>query len=216
MSRRDRDIGTHEGIPPGVLALGQPDVPDQVFRALQLKGALPGELDRRIQLGMNVEDFTRPEFLWLRRGSYGYGGVNQNALAANFGWATITGGVGRVATVELIQIVNRNAVAAEFQVGWVNGAPSAGGVAFPGVNRDDRGGTGATLGAILQGARNAAIANPPINPILISVPAGGSYDLDQPWMLTGAAILAVVGFVVNSTVCVNFFWRERTQLTSEI
>lgn len=199
---------------PGVLDVNQPDYPAQIAKAFGVQGSLPGQLDYRVGVGIQLDDFTAPEFWWLRRGLLGIWGGNQAAVAAQFGWVGIQGAPGILTTVEQIVLTNPNAAALQYLVGITTVTPSAGAY-FPCGVRDVRGGTSSQC-ATLGGARAAAALTPPAQAFLVSVPANSSVVLDTPFVLTGATFLSAQAQTLNVIAQATFLFRERTQLQQEV
>lgn len=204
----------NEGYLPGVLDVGQPDLSELTFRALQLKGALPAHLDRQIQLGLTVEDFTRPEFWWLRRGQLGYWPVNLPAVAGQLGTATIQGASGVLAVVERVIISNPAAAARSFLVGLSTALPGAGGVG-QGLSRDTRSPSGTNCAVLGQAKAFAAPVTPTGN-WLLTIQAGDTIILEPNAVLSGTgAFYTVQALTVNEVLACQLEWRERVQLSSE-
>lgn len=204
------------GIPPGVLALGQPDLPEVVFRALGLKGSLPLELDRQFQLGITVEELTKPEFAWLKREQLGTGGGTVAAGGAGqFGFGSLRGSNDRLVVNDRIIIANSTAATVLYALGMQTTFPSGAG-SIPGVPRDGRSGVGSTTlgGAVRMGTDPAPVA--PGLVTYVSVPAGGSFCWDVPFILAGSGhFFSVICQTANVRVDVAFYWRERVQQSSE-
>lgn len=208
--------GAWKGVPvePGVLGIGQPDMADQLFRALQLKGPLPNELDRHYQIGITALDLAAAEYRYLRRESLGYIGMNSAATAGQFGFQCLQGVDGKLTVIEQVIITNLNAGAITVQLGTMATAPAAG-TTTPGVPRDSRLGVAATLGSKGTTGTNAAPALP-ARIMLAAIPPGSSLRLDLDLVLAGAAaFFAVIGQAVNLQQATSFVWRERAALSSE-
>jgi hypothetical protein len=209
--------GAWQGIPlePGVLAIGQPDLADQLFRALQLKGPLPNELDRHYQLGINALDLMDPEYRYLRREALAYGGALVAAGGAgNFGFGSLRGAADKVIVLDEVHLANPTAATIQFQCGVQGQFPSGVG-AVAGTPRDARLGVASVLaGAVRMGVDPAPVA--PFQPYTIAVQAGDTYCLRVAAVLASASqFWSAIAQTANVAVGVTFFWRERAMLTSE-
>lgn len=199
---------------PGVLDVNQPDYPSQLAKVFGIQGSIPGELDYRVSVGVQLDDYTRPEYWWLRRGLLGIWGGNQAAVAAQFGWVGIQGSVGTLTVVDQLILNNPNGAALQYLVGITTVTPSAGAY-FPCGVRDTRGGT-ASQCATTGGARAAAALTPPAQAFLVSVPANSSVALEVPFVLTGALFLSAQAQTVNLIAQATFLFRERAILQQEL
>lgn len=206
--------GDPRDLPPGVLDMGQQDVGEQIFRALGLKGTIPHELDRRIQLGITALDLTRPEFSFLRRESLGWGGGNALAVAGQFPFGSLRGAANVLLTVDEVWITNLNAAPITCQIGTQAVFPSGAG-ATNGVPRDTRLGITTTLAGATRSGNDAAPALPSVV-FLMAVPATSSVVIRPGVVLASAtSFLSVIGNTVNTQLSVSFFWRERSMISSE-
>lgn len=203
----------NEGYLPGILDIGQPDVSEVTFRALQLKGALPAHLDRQIQLGIQADDFTLPEFWWLRRGLLGTMMLSSAALAANVSWVAVRAPVGTLAVVDSVFILNNNAVASTVILGMRDIPPGAGTFGAAVSSRDARAGAGrcSVEGVATQ---SAGIATP-FPSILVTLAPSEGREFRIPFVLANGWVLSVCQQAVNQSVVACFQWRERTMLSSE-
>lgn len=199
---------------PGILDVNQPGYPTQIARAFGVQNSVPGQLDPLVSIGVQLDDYTLPEFWWLRRGLLGVWGGNQAAVAGQFGWVGIQGSPGTLTVVDEIVLTNPGAASLQYLVGITTVTPSAGAY-FPCGVRDTRGGT-ASQCATTGGARAAAALSPPAQQYLVSVPAGNSVCLRTPWVLTGALFLSAQAQTVNVAAQATFNFRERPILAQEL
>lgn len=207
----------------GQYLIGQPTVAEQVMRALGLKGDLPQRVDGLFALGLTVDDFTRPEYAWLRRESLYEQGANIAAVAAQFSnaYLTITG-QRALAVVEQIIIVNLDAAATRnfrFAVRSVTAFPYA--VTGTGSSRDDRA-TGPANSIARFGSGTSAARQVNGGPF-VSVPSLGTLIVPVSIILTGATdntgaqgALCVETDIVNVPCMIGWIWRERSIMDSEL
>jgi len=209
--------GAWSGTPlePGVLNIGQPDIGDQTFRALQLKGPIPNELERQIGLSIQVLDFQDPEYRYLKRESLAWGGGPLAAGGAgNFGFGSLRGVDGKILVVEQIWLANATAAVLEYRVGTQAQFPAGVG-ATPGIPRDTRMGVNATQGGAVRLGVDPAPTLPPL-PFSVLVPIGNTVVLQPNVILNSAtSFLSCIANTANVRVDVAFLWRERAMLTSE-
>lgn len=213
--------------PEGYLLNGQAELAEQTMRSLELKGDLPQLVDPRIQLGVQVDDWTKPEYRWTRRmGSFMRGELS-GAVAAQFSYVifgSLTVASRTLAAVDSAIISNPGAAAVQVQFGLIDSALFAP-ASFTGI-RDDRmyaGGvtTRAAFGtqsvqnvtALLTTGNPAVYLAPgtsmrvPLEVVLTNKPSGTAGQLIQ---------LAFQNSIVLSGLAVSVFWRERALLTTEL
>lgn len=214
MSSRERDISRGGELPPGVLAIGQSDLADLVFRALQLKGALPGELDRRFQLGITVDDWTAMEFRWLKRASTWDAVGVAAAVAAQLPWVQLVGVANRLTVIEKLRLNNNSGAAMTLQVG-ISGTLLGGGASTATAFPDDERYLTARPSTVVTGGSVVGPAG--VLGQNITVPNASAVEVLGPWVLAGGVgVLSVVGQTPNvSFSCGVRFW-ERVQLASEL
>lgn len=206
-------IWTRPGAVPGRLDQNQPDYASQVAKANGLQGTPPGHIDPTYGVGITLDDYTRPEFWWLRRGLLGLWGAIQTAVAAQTGWVGIQGAPGTLTIVRRTIVTNPTAAAQSVFLGLTFVTPSAGAY-FPCPVRDSRGGS-ATQCATTGGARAAVAVTAPGTPLRLFVPPNSSVCVEVPFVLTGAAFLSAQCQTVNADFAANFEFEERTLLSSE-
>lgn len=206
-------IWTRPGTVPGLLDQNQPDYASQVAKANALQGTPPGHLESTYGVGITLDDYTAPEFWWLRRGLLGFWGGLQAAVAAQAGWVGIQGAVGTLTIVKRTIITNPTATAQSVFVGLTTVTPSAGAY-FPCPVRDTRGGSAsqcATTGGVRASAANTA----PTTPLRVFVPPTSSVVIEIPFVLTGAAFFSAQCQTLNADFAANIEFAERALLVSE-
>lgn len=221
----------------GYMLLGNPDLSEQMMRALDLKGDLPQHLVPAIAPTAQATDFTDPEFQYLRRMNRWQGAIRQPALAANFNYAVLGRNAvppnnrASIAIVERIIIVNNAAGPNPY---WIylnqNAAGPVGVGSNSGIPMDDRNannGTLATAGQFTLGTVQSVTDFHPTGLVAgampLELPANNSIQLEGPWILTGnadnaftaPAQLVVQNGNVNQNLSVTFIWRERNLFSSE-
>jgi len=211
--------GRRREVQHAILDQNQPDIPTQITKSLGMQGYVPAKIDPLIQLGIAVEDFTRPEFWILRRGRLLAGGISTGAVAGQLGFVYLQGAPGLLSIVERVEIFNRNAALQSIAVGYQAAAPAVGGAGARAQNRDSRNGFGSGIPSqtLLNGGNNAAPTVPTVYARAL-IGAGQLWVSDQPWVMTDAKtfLTFVNDLTVNQTLDVQVWWRERGLLDSEI
>lgn len=211
------------------------------MRALEIKGDLPQHLTPEYTPTIQANDLTEPEFQYLRRTELKCAGAGQLAVAAQFSYAALMRALGTftidrlaLAVVERIVITNTSAGGLNFflyfdQLGTPVVTPAPTVDVFP---RDDRAGSGTlqtTQGLFVQ-VVGASATDRSLNyghKLTYAVPASSSLSIEGPFILTGRGdptggvanpltYLVVQTAALNTNLNVNFFWRERLLLPSEL
>lgn len=202
---------------PGLLDQNQQDYTTQVARALGVQGqSVPGKLDYRVGVGVQLDDFREVEFQFLRRCTAAYFGSNVAAGGAGlFGFSSIRGANGMLVKLERVIITNPTAAAITFSCGVQAQFPSGVG-AVAGTARDTRFGVGAlNTAAVVRGGTDAAPAAPSL-PFQVTIPAGNSFELRLDVVLTSVgAFFSVIAGTANAAISCAWFWRERPLLHTE-
>jgi len=197
---------------PGLLDQNQAEYATQVAKALSLQGSLPSHLDPRFQLGFTVDDFSGDEWLYLRRATPAQMGFSVAAVAAQRGYAQITGCPDKLTIFRKVTIANLSGVVQTVTIGFA--AATAGSTPQGGVSRDDRIFVTA-VGAV--GGYGTAIG--PVGPIgqKVTVPIGGNLEVEGPWISGGDGTLAfkVVSLIANAALDVSVLFTERNLGTAE-
>lgn len=212
------------------LAVRQPSQSERVMRALDIKGDLPGYLDPRFQLGLNVDDFTKAEYLYLQRRLLVGSSVSSVAVAAQFshvgfGYQFALGtGEQRLTVLTGFWIVNTTAGALGYIGGLANTDCSAlgSGVPDPLDSRFQRNGVNTRPRVQALSGSNPTLrlsAN-----MFWHVPAASTLFVPVDAVVTSAAtgygtsqggIFLVAGALVNQPVSCTFLYQEREALQSE-
>lgn len=194
-----------------------PDQSELIFRALNIKGALPKHIEPKFDLALQVEDWTRPEFWWLKRGQTATIGDSVAAVAAQQGFVDISFAPNRMAIIDSMIIANTAAVAQNFRIGV--GTPVAAGTIVPKEVRDDRCGAAGTgsanqVSAVITSGTNAAPVVG-LNDIVVATTAGQTLTLPINYVMTGRVNLHVVSLALNAQFAAWFLMRERELLQTE-
>lgn len=201
------------GVPPGELNVNQPDYASQVAKANGLQGSIPGHIDPTYNVGITLDDYTAPEYFWLRRGLLGMWGGIQAAVAAQAGWVGIQSAPNVLTVVDTLIVTNPTAAAQVVLYGLTTVTPSAGAY-FPCPVRDVRGGTAsqcATTGGVRASVANTA----PGTPGRVVVPANSSLVVPVEFVLTGANFFSAQCQTLNADFSATIYFRERALLLSE-
>lgn len=206
----------------GYMFNGQPELSEQALRALGLKGDLPLRLlDPRLSLGIQADDWTKPEYAWARRMRLFHWGSSQAAVAAQYSRI----GIGIVVTAQVLAVVqsihiyNFNPTPQNYRVGLQSASFVTGSLGAP---RDSRYATQAA--AMLTAASAGATQFFATNPFtLVALNANSGVDLPMEFVLTNRQDpatgqswqLVVETDQLNVGVAARFSWRERALLDSE-
>jgi len=205
---------------PALFDQNQPDYATQVAKALSLQTRVPGHLDPRVQLGINIDDFRAPEFQYLRR---------MNRWASLQSVAAVAGQRSSVqltlpalpsnvlVIIDAITVLNFNAAPSSWKYGWKQieaGVPSTyaardlrlGGTANPACNFGRM--TSAAPANIRAGGEG-----------LLGISSSTRIELGWVFLTPGEVgsgeCFGVVNDSVNQTLDVNIEWTERVALPSE-
>ena len=207
----NRDPDAQTGVPSPLI--GQQDVYDQANRALALKSAVPGRLERDISLTIQARDLEKPEFARLGRSMIAVGGKVVGAIAAQNGFFQLHAPVGTLCVVESIVLANPSAATQSWNIGFVATqiiAPS-----FRAQSaRDDRWGLAAGASTSFDYGTTAAPPVPTGLEYHVAL-AGTEVTTRTPWILSGGAFLVVVAQGANFAVGCTITWRERAILDTE-
>lgn len=207
---------------------GQPALSEQAQRALELKGDLPLRLvDPRLQLSLNVDDWTSFEYLWCRRKMAFSQTASIGAVAAQFPQIALFGPTTRttLAFVKRLTFMNLNGAAQPINFG-LNFAGAGGvGAGVQAFVQDDRARNSRSACTIGQGNAAAQLittANCGLRSIVLA--AGAVLSLDVNYVLTGQlnvgglfiANMFIEGATVNQALQVSIEWQERALSSAEI
>jgi hypothetical protein len=208
-----REVGLPHFGPVGQLLVGQPDLGEQLFRSLDLKGDLPQQLDPTFASSLTVEDLTRPEFWWLRRGRLFSSGAFIAAVAGQQSFASLAPiNTPGLAIVERVYVGSNGGPAVSLC--GLGPAVAAGTVQQVNVN-DDRNGLVAQPSLLALTTGTSAAPTPPNNGISFVTPSAATVVLEGPWILTGNQNLVVLHITPNIPLTVGFKWRERAIQNNE-
>lgn len=199
---------------PGTFQDQQPDHGQLCFRALGMAGPLPQYLNPEMQLTVQIEDLTAPEYQWLRRTRRVTAGFSVPAVAGQRGYvqvdASVTSPTGLV-VLERVQLLQTTGATLNFQVGLGSTPGPLTQQTVSGM--DDRAPLGTAIGRALLG-QNAAPVVPPQAQTLFAV-SGVALDLPVPWIIAGSSVWSLICVTVNQTFTVVLQWRERLRLLTE-
>lgn len=189
------------------LKVGTPDFGQMVQRILRIKGTVPDLTDPRYNLGFTIEDATRPEFWWSRKGVRGAGGVNVLAVAAQQSFVSFTVAQRKLVIIESIRI---GVTAATGVTAGFGALPAAGTTTVP-MGADDRVfspsfSPGSSL-SVVGGTSAAPTAI--LNPQWYNLFANQSMDLLCPIILTGLINYNIILSTANLSLTMAYTFRER-------
>lgn len=196
--------------------IGQQNLAEASYRALNLQHRLGNHLEERYQLGITALDLTAPEYLWASRQLLLTASASVGPVAATNAWASLSGAAGVLTVVERITIASSNAGPLTCLLGLVATLTPGGGSTL-GQSRDSRAAANPAVGlgsAVLSYGTSAAAVSPP-RPVNLFV-GYAPVVLEGEWVLTGGAILSAVMFALNTNLCITFDYRERPLLPSEL
>jgi hypothetical protein len=193
----------------GYLKVGGPDYPDLMMRSLRLKGQLPELILPAMQVGFTLEDFTRPEYWWLRRGTRWYTGSSVGAVAAQVGFGQLVVPNNRIAIVE--SFVAGAVPATRFS--FRNGGGLAGGANISINGADSRNSQVSAPESFAIGTNVAGILQ---GDFIMQAGANGIVSLPFPMIVVGPFILSVIAGTVNQAIDVAISWRSRELQPEEL
>lgn len=201
--------------PGGKLRALAPGLANAIIRALAIQGDYPAEIEPKYSMGIQVEDLTNPEY-WFLRGGKRYASCRvAAAVAGQQSFIQLNGGItgDSVMIVERIAITNDAVANVPYTLG-LGTAVAAGAQNNLMCQADDR---HRQIGyaTFISGASAAPVLPAP-NPLYVRVPNSGFLVIEGPWIITGNLSLNVICNTVNTVCAVNFWWRERKLLKSEL
>jgi len=203
---------------PALLDQNQGDYATQIGKALGIQGRVPAHVDPRVQLGITLDDFAKPEFAILRRNNLWQGRATTVAVAAQFQFVQLSTVANIITAISRVIIHNPNAAIGTYRIGFMN--LLAGGAAGSVAPKDDRNLFSVQPAASILQLNSASVVAPLGS--IISVLAGQSVVLDVGYVGTGEATALGVAqaFTVkqmeqNSILDVQIDFSERVQLDTE-
>jgi hypothetical protein len=203
----------------GLLDLNQQDYPTQLNKALGLQVRPPGHIDTRVSVGIQLDDFTLPEFNYLRRLNLMSVFVGTAAVAAQFPVIQVIANVpSSLLVVERIIVTNANAAVQTISWGW---GGFDGGVTVTPEARDSR--NYQNPGAAYITKQNAAAPTAPNpNAGFVRLPVDATLDIPINHVVTNptkgfatSACFKIVGNQVFTSLSVTILYRERVLLQQE-
>lgn len=213
----------------GERLIGQPDLAERERRALAVKGEMPSRIEAQQSGSLTIEDLTRFEFWWLRRGLSFLRGGTQGAVAAQSSIFSLskTAASLTLAIVDQIIFGNPTAAALEFKFGLSVTNPIGTNTMLDGAPLDCRQqSTNLLLPSALQIFAGNTAAGPLGNfgvPSVI-VPPNSSLVLPTAYVISdslarqtgGQMTLFVQAVTLNVAASCFFRWYERAQLSTEL
>jgi len=201
---------------PGLLDQNQQAYPPQIAKAMGVQNTVPAKLDPLISVGIQLEDYTAPEFWWLRRAPLVIGGAAAGPVALEKPWVQLEAAAGTLLVVEQIIIANTSGTAHSVEIGLALGG--GGGTVATAQLRDTRYFPGQPIATTRAGTSLA-----PIVPTgLVVAFANDTTTIVPVAFVLGSVVggppplaLKVVGRAVNTAMSVAFVVRERSLLESE-
>jgi hypothetical protein len=212
MSKRNADGFVPPRLPldHALLDVNQQDYPTQLNKAMQLQVRPPGRIDPRVSVGVQLDDYTMPEFWWLRRGIRGYAGDARAANAGQFNFFAIQCLPGSLLVIE--KLIVGCQITSFVKIGLQTAQPAAA-AATAGTPLDARAfGQGGAARWVLSS--NAAVTGPTI-PTSILCAANALVTVEPGAVLTGGNWFSVISTAVNIDLAVTVIYRERRLLPSE-
>lgn len=215
----------------GFMFVGQPELSEQALRALELKGDLPLRVcETQLGLGIQVDDWSKPEYWWARRGLLT---AYRLAVAANAGFPSVAqlivpgsfaAGVPAArpprALVTVERLILTNNTAAVIQPNIYLATTTTPTFTLGAAMRDDRmrANLAAPLGCgmLIAGVINTATAptGPAAGGLLINVPANSTVIVEVNFVVTGLGAFTIV-YPNNTAMECAVITRERPLLSSE-
>jgi len=194
-----------------LLDINQPDYPTELNKALGLQARPPGALDPRVGVSVTLDDFTGPEFWWLRRGIRGFAGDRMLAVAGQFGFFGLQCLKGSLLVVE--QLVIASPLAAQYLSIGVQSAPPVAPVTISPGPLDTRAlGQGGSARSMIG---TSAAPTGPTTPVRVWCAAGTTLLLPLGAIVSAGNWVTVIGTVANTEMAVSAVYRERRMLDSE-
>lgn len=206
--------------PPGVLDVNQQDYASQITAALGLQSRVPAHLDSNIQVGLTLDDFTRPEFAWLRKLNRWTSYHGQPGIAgqrASMQLVPTPPVYPVLIVIHRMTICNANAAAQAINYGWKQ---IEAGVPASYATMDLRLGGNAVPFCSFGRMTNAAPALVRAGG-LVFVAAGGSATVELDWVMNSPGnvgsgeCFGIVNQAVLQSLDVTLEWSERAILPSE-
>jgi hypothetical protein len=204
---------------PALLDNNQQDYATQLNKALQLQVRPPGHIEATIGVGIQLDDWTKPEFAILRRMAL-YGATAQvAAVAAQYPMAQlICNTPNTLIVLERLILTNTNAAGVFCNYGW---GGFDGGVTVVPEARDSRNyGLAGTAYLTRQTAAAPTAPQPAMGNVY--VPVGATVDVPLQVVITNptrgfvtSPCFKVLTGTVNTSLVATFVWRERSLLQTE-
>ena len=185
---------------------------------------LSRELEGVVRLGEtlepNIDPWSQPEWAFLRGERLGCARGAAVAVAAEFPYCCFgnAAGSGNIVVVEQITVQSGTAQSCRLEVAadtLVSGTLSA--QAFFGSARDRRFGSTTGRSFFRTGTDPAStLGGVPTETIIINNTSYVPFVVSVPFILKPGDDLLIIGLTVNTTLDVNWKWRERKAFTGEL
>jgi hypothetical protein len=205
---------------PALLDNNQQDYATQLNKALALQVRPPGHVEATVGLGIQLDDWTRPEFQFLRRSNLYSIRAQQPAVAGQFAVAQMFANVpNTIIVLEAMLLSNNNALAQSISWGW---GGFDGGVTQTPDPRDSRNfGNPGSANVTINTAAAPAAPQPAAG--FIQLAGNGNQVIDLNYVICNptknfvtSPLFKVRALEVNVTLSVTFFYRERVMLQTEV
>lgn len=198
--------------------IGQSELAEQLSRGIELKGDTPQLVAPVLGWGIQADDYCRPEYWWLRRGTRFCTSANVAAVVGQKAYHQLgrptQGDRSSIAVTESITLVNQNAGAMLVYIGLqaypALSAPSTINVG----NMDDRQAASVSAAFQLSSGTSAAPGTFQGSHSIYLSPGQVAF-LPLSYILTGNLLLSMIADVANLSLLVDIVWRERALLSGE-
>lgn len=195
-----------------------PSLAERLFRALGLRGPLSSLVTWEAQVGLNLADFSKPEYAWLARELRYVGSAQQGAVAAQNSILTLSNTGLQLVILDRIQLENRNA--GSITVGMNTDTATFGAASARTMGLDTRQDLSTTVARpTLAAAVGTQVLALPASSPAFNLAASEVRDIitpDTPVVLRPGTVLWLQVSAVNLQLDAKYWWRERTPSDSEL
>lgn len=196
-----------------------PQLAERLFRALGLRGPLSSLVTWEAQVGINLADFSRPEYAWLMREQRYVGSAQQPAVAAQNSIIVLQNSGSNLVIIDRLQLENRNA--GSITVGLNTDSATFGAASSRVMGLDTRADLSTTAvprPTLLAFAGTQVLALPASSPAwnLSSSEVRDLTTPETPIVLKPGTTLWIQVSAVNLQLDAKYWWRERVPSDSEL